>query len=239
MSDEQSGAFFQPMDDDAAAEYTAPPSSSDNEPILLGAAPGAESYGGGDYIGEIDMAPPATSYGGEYDPSSSDPYAQPQGEDALPAVMTTTMESQPATEQSYYVAPGVEEVAEETEDSQATKELSPMAVWNNQWQVTLKERKDEENMKKGEQVEKAEQQVSEFQAQRDKRREARISKNRADEQEKLEAIEADLENDNSWQRVVKMVELNQDAAEQSKDCSRMRDVLILLKNDSDRAAILA
>jgi hypothetical protein len=217
------------MDD---AEYTAPPSG--NEPIILG-APGVESYGGGDYIGEIDMAPPATSYG-DYDPSS---FAEPNvQEDALPAVMTM----EPPAEQSYYVAPGVEEVAEETEDSPAddqNNELSPMAVWNNQWQITLKERKDEENMKKGEQVEKAEKQVSEFQAQREKRREARISKNRAEEQEKLEAIEADLENDNSWQRVVKMVELNQDAAEQSKDCSRMRDVLILLKNDPDRAAILA
>jgi hypothetical protein len=143
-------------------------------------------------------------------------------------------------EPTYYVAPGVEEVAEEEEASpEENNELSPMAVWNNQWQITLKERKDEENEKKGAQVEKAEQQIADFQAQREKRREARISKNRAEEQEKLEAMEADLENDNSWQKVVKMVELNQDAAEKSKDCSRMRDVLILLKNDPDRAAFLA
>jgi len=220
MSDEQSAAFFQPMDD---ADYAAPP--SDNAPIILG-APGADSYGGGDYIGEIDMAPPASEF--DHD-AFADQYTQ---DDYMQAGMTM--------EPTYYVAPGVEEVAEEEEASpEENNELSPMAVWNNQWQITLKERKDEENEKKGAQVEKAEQQIADFQAQREKRREARISKNRAEEQEKLEAMEADLENDNSWQKVVKMVELNQDAAEKSKDCSRMRDVLILLKNDPDRAAILA
>jgi Clathrin light chain len=62
-----------------------------------------------------------------------------------------------------------------------------------------------------------------------------MAKNRQDEQEKLEAIEADLENDNSWQRVCKMVDLSHDAAEGSADVSRMRDVLIFLKNDTTKA----
>ena len=210
--DDQTGAFFQPMDD--AAE----------EPIILG-APAPE----GDYIGEIDAAPPAVLVPEE--PAFFD--EEPMPADNMPAVMTM----EPPAE---YMAPGVEEVEEEEVPAAVEEDtLSPMTVWNNEWQVTLKERKDEENAQKGAAVEKAEQDLADIQAQREKKRESRISKNRSDEQEKLEAIEADLENDNSWQRVVKMVELNQDASEESMDCTRMKDVLILLKNDADRAAILA
>ena len=215
--DDQTGAFFQPMDDTEA-----------DQPIFLGSE--AESPSG-DYIGEIDAAPPAVMVPEEFPYPSED----------MPAVMM--MAPPPAYDNApaAFMAPGVEEVEEEEDDFQEaeTNDPSPMTLWNNQWQVTLKERKDEENAQKGSAVEQAEQDLSELQGQREKKRESRISNNRADEQEKLEAIEADLENDNSWQRVVKMVELNQDAAEESKDCSRMKDVLILLKNDSDRAAILA
>lgn len=202
MADEQTGAFFQPMDD---------------EPILLGAPPASEDITpSGEYIGEIDAAPPAVLI--------------PEA----PAPTETLMEP-------IILAPGVEEVEDEEEDMPVGNSLepSPMTVWNNQWQVTLKERKDEENAAKAAAVEKAEAELSNFQAARETKRESRMARNRSDEQDKLEAIEADLENDNSWQRVVKMVELNQDAAEGAQDCARMRDVLIFLKNDVDRAAILA
>lgn len=195
----------------------------DDEQIVLGAPPSEPPSG--DYIGEIDAAPPAVMIPEE-----------PMSYESMPAVMMMEDPTPPTYAQAAF-APGVEEVEESDDD--VPNDLAPMTLWNNQWQVTLKERKDEENALKGSAVEKAEQDLSGLQAQREKKRESRISKNRGDEQEKLEAIEADLENDNSWQRVVKMVELNQDAAEVSKDCSRMKDVLILLKNDADRAAILA
>lgn len=196
-----------------------------DEPIVLGAPPSEPPSG--DYIGEIDAAPPAIE----------EPMAMSY--ESMPAVMTNEDPSPPISYAQAAFAPGVEEVEEDEDDLPESNEPAPMTIWNNQWQVTLKERKDEENALKGAAVEKAETDISGLQAQREKKRESRISKNRGDEQEKLEAIEADLENDNSWQRVVKMVELNQDAAEVSKDCSRMKDVLILLKNDADRAAILA
>lgn len=207
-------AFFAPMDD-----------SPSEEPILLGAPAEAPA---GDYIGEIDAAPPAYMMTEEAMPMEAMPV------ESMPAVYAA-----PPTE---YLAPGVEQVEEEDEIEVApheSTEPSPMTVWNNEWQVTLKQRRDEENAQKGAAVEKAEGDLANLTAQRETKREQRTAKNRADEQDKLEAIEADLENDNSWQRVVKMVELNQDAAEDSKDCSRMKDVLILLKNDVDRAAILA
>jgi hypothetical protein len=112
---------------------------------------------------------------------------------------------------------------------------SPMQIWNEQWQETLLARKDEENAKKAEFVEAARLALEEFQAMAEQKRDAKMAKNRQDEQEKLEAIEADLENDNSWQRVCKMVDLSHDAAEGSADVSRMRDVLIFLKNDTTKA----
>merc|ERR1719384_236957 len=118
-------------------------------------------------------------------------------------------------------------------------ELSPMAVWNNEWQVTLKTRKDEEAAAKAAAVKKAEEDLVTIQSQRESKREAKMAKNREEEQEKLEAIEAGLESENSWKRVVKMVELNQDSSDDALDNSRMRDVLIFLKNDNDRASILA
>ena len=65
-----------------------------------------------------------------------------------------------------------------------------------------------------------------------------MTKNREEEQAKLEAIEADLENDNSWQRVCKMIELSHDSTAKSEDVKRMRDVLILLKNEPTRAEAL-
>ena len=212
MADEQSAAFFQPMDD-YPTEFQPVDEYTTDEPIILGGQ-AEDITPSGEYIGEIDAAPPAVLI------------PEPPAEILMEPII---------------LAPGVEEVQEEEDDIVVENSLdpSPMTVWNNEWQVTLKERKDEENAAKAAAVEKAEAELANFQAGRETRRDTRMARNRSDEQDKLEAIEADLENDNSWQRVVKMVELNQDAAESAQDCGRMRDVLIFLKNDVDRASILA
>merc|ERR1712125_82939 len=105
--------------------------------------------------------------------------------------------------------------------------------WNAEWQDILAARKDEENAKKAEMVEAARLSMELFNKDLETKREAKASKNREDEQAKLEAIEADLENDNSWQRVCKMVELSHDGSN-AEDTKRMRDVLILLKNEPAR-----
>ena len=115
---------------------------------------------------------------------------------------------------------------------------SPMQKWNEEWQEILKQRKDEENAAKAELVEKARVDMEKFQEEREKKRQAKMTKNREDEQAKLEAIEADLENDNSWQRVCKLIELSHDGGEKG-DVKRMIDTLILLKNDTTRAEALS
>ena len=131
------------------------------------------------------------------------------------------------------------------DDDDALEELKPeepkvasaMAKFNAEWQETLAARKDEEEAAKVEMETAAKTFMEEFQAKREAKRDAKLAKNREDEQAKLEDIEADLENDNNWQRVSKMVDLTQDGAvEDNEDTKRMRDVFILLKNEAGLAA---
>jgi hypothetical protein len=118
-------------------------------------------------------------------------------------------------------------------------EPSPMQKWSAEYQETLKDRKDAENACKAELLEAARVELELFASQREQKRESNMSTNREDEQAKLEAIEADLENDNSWQRVCKMVELSHDSTAKAEDVKRMRDVMIMLKNDQTRAQTLS
>lgn len=133
----------------------------------------------------------------------------------------------------------MEDGSDEEPEPVADSGPSPMQQWNAEWQELLLQRKDEENAKKAEFLEAAKIALEEFQQQREQKRESRMAKNREDEQAKLEAIEADLENDNSWQRVCKMVELTHDSTKEAADVKRMRDVMILLKNETAKAELLA
>jgi hypothetical protein len=213
---EENTAAFQPMDNTEESYTAAAPADAFSAPPTEEAPIVYEN----NQFDHFD-APPADDYIGDLDAAPAVPEYE-----SMPAVM---------------VAPPVvvEDVQEEAPAAPVTNEISPMTAWNNEWQVTLKERKDTENALKAQHVQAAEESLTVFATERESKRELRMQKNRADEQDKLEAIEADLENDNSWQRVVKMVELNQDNAEEAVDCARMRDVLIFMKNDTDRASILA
>lgn len=134
--------------------------------------------------------------------------------------------------------PAEPETVEDEEPMMAPVSMEPSAMqkWNEEWQLTLAARKEEENTKKADMVEAARVTLEQFQAEKEAKRESKMAKNREDEQAKLEAIEADLENDNSWQKVCKLVELSHDGAHEGEDVKRMRDVLILLKNEPARAA---
>jgi len=113
---------------------------------------------------------------------------------------------------------------------------SAMKKFNEEWQVTLTARKEEEDAAKAAMVEAARIAMEEFHTKNSMKRDAKMAKNREDEQAKLEDIEADLENDNSWQRVSKMVDLTQDGAENGEDTKRIRDIFIMLKNEQGLAA---
>mmetsp|Transcript_11814 Transcript_11814/g.17773 ORF Transcript_11814/g.17773 Transcript_11814/m.17773 type:complete len:228 (-) Transcript_11814:77-760(-) len=221
--DEQTGDFFNPPEaDDAYAAFAAPPTEDDNV--------------GDVYYGTMPDESNAAFFNPPAEDISNEPAPIILGEPVPP---TSDFEDQPAP-----TAAGVENVEDDDDDDAAaggavggfsSSEPTPMQKWNDEWQQTLLARKDEENAKKASDVETARAEIEAFQAEREKRREARMVKNRSEEQDKLEAIEADLENDNSWQKVVKMIELNQDSSEGAENTGRMRDVLVLLKNEPQRA----
>lgn len=230
--DEQTADFFaapptEPAPIGDAPILMGPPPTSTDEPIILGAPPPGDMQdfvvpdGGVDFIGDVDATGDAPAVLIPEPPMDSGDimgFAAP--EEAVAAAPETA---------------GEEPVEEEKEPP----EMSPMAKWNLEWQEILRQRKDDENALKGEHVEAARAELEKFQSEREQRRDQRMAKNRTDEQDKLEAIEADLENDNSWQRSVKLVELQQDTQEAAAEVGRMRDVMILLKNEASRAAVLS
>mmetsp|Transcript_26764 Transcript_26764/g.43958 ORF Transcript_26764/g.43958 Transcript_26764/m.43958 type:complete len:243 (+) Transcript_26764:102-830(+) len=241
MADEQSSDFFMPPADDSSA-FAAPAVNSEDSQIGDGYY---NAPSDGDFFGT------APSDGDFFNPPSE---AAPSGEGDAPIIMGETAPYEaasyeaPASESDGmmgFAAPGlIEDVSDDEEEAATGGELvsaepTPMAKWNDEWQQTLLNRKDDENATKASHVEQARDDIAAFQGEREKRREARMAKNRSDEQDKLEAIEADLENDNSYQRVVKMIELNQDSSDVAADTGRMKDVLVLLKNEPARADALS
>eukprot|EP00531_Pseudo-nitzschia_arenysensis_P011330 CAMPEP_0116130506 /NCGR_PEP_ID=MMETSP0329-20121206/8519_1 /TAXON_ID=697910 /ORGANISM="Pseudo-nitzschia arenysensis, Strain B593" /LENGTH=213 /DNA_ID=CAMNT_0003624895 /DNA_START=122 /DNA_END=763 /DNA_ORIENTATION=- len=151
-------------------------------------------------------------------------------EDSAPIILGAP----PPAEPIILGAPPVEDAVEEV--APVVEEPSAMKKFNEEWQATLTARKAEEDDAKAAMVAAAEVAMEEFKAKCSMKRDAKMAKNREDEQAKLEDIEADLENDNSWQRVSKMVDLTQDGAEDGEDTKRMRDIFILLKNEQGLAA---
>lgn len=134
----------------------------------------------------------------------------------------------------------VEDVAEE-EDEPPFEPTgpSPMAKWNTEWQVTLRERKDAENAEKATVIEASRADIARLDGERAAKLDSRKGRNRESESAKLREMEEDLEQDNSWERVVKLIDLTQDSVERSAEVKRMRDVIIGLKNDKERANLLS
>jgi hypothetical protein len=207
-------------DDNNFGMMPAASSEDDDAPILLGSSGDDGADPPPTYLGDVNEA--AGGFG-SFDDGST------------PIVLVP-----PPPEGDFMVGgEGVMVESEETETALATTgEPSAMQKWNAEWQETLLVRKEEENARRAELVEAARLALEQFQAEREQKREAKMAKNREDEQVKLEAIEADLENDNSWQKVCKMVELSHDSTKQAQDVKRMRDLLILLKNNPAKATAL-
>jgi len=211
-----------------------PPAGEDGGFTLLGDAGETPAAFVGDVQEGGDMGFAGAPAEDAYAPSDADAFAAPPAEDSPIVLGPPPEEPVPGAESPEAIA-DADDAAAITEAT-SSGEPSPMQKWNAEWQETLSARKDEENAKKAELVEAARVALEEFQRDREAKREAKMAKNREDEQAKLEAIEADLENDNSWQRVCKMVDLTHDGAEAGVDTKRMRDVFILLKNEQGLAA---
>ncbi len=213
-----------PLPTDGEGDFTMigglPP---DDDPPMVGDVDEADMFGDMGFAGSA----PADDMGFAGSAPEEHDFAAP-AEDAFTSDAPIILGGPPPEEP--------ETVEDEEPMAPMSMEPSPMQKWNEEWQETLAARKDEENTKKADMVEAARVTLEQFQADKETKREAKMSKNREDEQAKLEAIEADLENDNCWQKVCKLVELSHDGAHEGEDVKRMRDVLILLKNEPARAA---
>ena len=228
--DEDNNFFAIPPSDGAAPEGgDAPPMDGGSD--FFGAPPaGPTDDNAGAFIGDVnetDAFAAATS-------SDDNLFAAAPGGDETPIILG----GPPPEGESGDDDVGLMDGAEEPAEPPVPTGPSPMQKWNEEWQETLLKRKEEENAKKAEMLEAARIALENFQKEREMKRENKMAKNREDEQAKLEAIEADLENDNSWQRVCKMVELSHDSTDKAEDVKRMRDALIFLKNDPTRAEVL-
>ena len=218
LVDKQQAAITANMSEENAFFAAPPAEGGDENPIVL-APPADDAFaggGGGDYGG----------------------FAQAPEGGAEPTYLGDVNEA-PSMEDAPIVLGGGSGDEDEVPMVPESSEPTPMQVWNTEWQETLKGRKDEENARKAALLEESRVALEEFLKSRETKRETSMASNRQDEQAKLEAIEADLENDNSWQRVCKMVELQHDSTEAAQDIKRMRDVMILLKNEPTKATTLS
>lgn len=239
-SDEQMADFFAPPSDPPAEAPLEPPSDA---PILMGPPTDAPPSDANDFM--MDFAAPAP-------PSTDAPYEPPTGGDVYDYIGEVN-EASAAGEAPIVLEPPqdapiifggaepnlVEDVFEEEEPPSEPEGPSPMAKWNAEWQVTLRERKDVENSEKAAVIEAARAEIESFNNERAVKLESRKNRNRETELAKLKEMEEDLEQDNSWERVVKLIDLTQDSVERSAEVKRMRDVIITLKNDKERANLLS
>lgn len=103
--------------------------------------------------------------------------------------------------------------------------------WNSEWQAKLEMRRGAEVSAKAACIAAAAAALATFSTERMALRDATMSKNRSEEQVKLESLEADLESVNPWERVVKLVDLQQ---EEGINVERIRTLLIQLKNEKEK-----
>lgn len=109
-----------------------------------------------------------------------------------------------------------------------TEEASVLVKFRANWRNRCIEKDREGAEKKKELVEKAQEALNDFNATREDHKSRRKATNRDSEKDFLAQIDSEKESDNSWSRVVGMVDTKDDA--DGADISRMRSILIQLKN---------
>ncbi len=65
-------------------------------------------------------------------------------------------------------------------------------------------------------------------------RDTRMTQNRAEEQMFLEQLEAELESENPWERIVSLIDLQVQPEDKFEDVNRMKSMILHLKNDQSK-----
>lgn len=153
-----------------------------------------------------------------------DPFAEPAEE-------TTVTEEDPFGD-----APAAP-VAEEDPFSAAPAAPAAPVVdefkFTREWNMKFRERceaKDKEAMEKKQEILKAaREELMAWNDERQKKLAAKAEMNRQEEEKLIEGNKEDMNCENPWERVAKLVEMN---AEREHDLSRMKQVMIRMKNDA-------
>mmetsp|Transcript_42809 Transcript_42809/g.87496 ORF Transcript_42809/g.87496 Transcript_42809/m.87496 type:complete len:165 (+) Transcript_42809:75-569(+) len=117
-----------------------------------------------------------------------------------------------------------------------------LAKFNAEWEAKLAEKREAEfEMQKAARA-NAEEERAAWNTQRDIRLKAKKDSNRSEEQVLQEALESEVENSKTWERVSKLIDAGESADGKGSDTSRMRKLFIQLKSeplDVTRAAAAA
>mmetsp|Transcript_37510 Transcript_37510/g.120343 ORF Transcript_37510/g.120343 Transcript_37510/m.120343 type:complete len:126 (+) Transcript_37510:33-410(+) len=94
----------------------------------------------------------------------------------------------------------------------------------------IRQREEKEQSVTAENLERAKTALADFDSERQTKLRDNMAKNREAEQRLMEQIASDVESDNPWDRIVSLVDLQTSTSDETLDVSRMRQVLIQLKN---------
>jgi hypothetical protein len=110
-------------------------------------------------------------------------------------------------------------------------EVNKLTEWEASWEQELMAKNSEHESTAAANRATAQADLEAFNAEKNTAREANQSKNRNEEQVLLEQLEADLDSDNPWERVVNLVDIEARDNDDKSDVSRMRQIFIQLKTE--------
>lgn len=115
----------------------------------------------------------------------------------------------------------------------APEDVEPSALddFMERWRASLVEKAALEADVKAAALDAAKADLETHSVERAANKEAKMARNREQEQVFLEQLEGELESENPWERVVSLVDTQTEIVEDYKDTGRMTSILIQLKND--------
>merc|ERR1711871_1379176 len=119
-----------------------------------------------------------------------------------------------------------------TQDIPDVPEVNKLTEWEAAWNVELEQKNAEAEALVATNRSRAKEELEQFNVEREKSKEAKQEKNRALEATMQEQMDADLDSANGWERVVKLIDCdNKSEKDGRSDLSRMRSILVQLKNE--------
>jgi len=113
----------------------------------------------------------------------------------------------------------------------APEEKNALLEFEVEWNKRLDAKIEEEKVAAAKVEEAAKKELDDWKKQREIRLEKKKETNRSTEKVFVEQIESALVSKNTWERVTKLVDISQDAADSEKsDVGKMRSLFVQLKN---------